>query len=224
MTIINTRGDLEALKGTPDYATALQLLLGSAQTWVNQAAAGQPVNWQLVPVLTTIESMGYVSLDDLLAECAAAGIQPPPAPPAPVPFVGLTLAQAQATAIQSMIDFADALTAQVTNRYPRGEVDSWPAQLAEARLVQAGQTPPAPSLLQAIVTAANSPAVTMASLAASIITNATNYQNIVAWIQTIRTGAQTQIGAATDPSQIPAIVDSLTVSASATAATFGLTV
>jgi hypothetical protein len=81
--ILNTPADLAALKGTPDYAAALQLLLGSTQTWVNQAAAGAPPDWQLVSALSTIQAMGFMSVDALLAECAAVGVAAPPAPPAP---------------------------------------------------------------------------------------------------------------------------------------------
>ena len=81
--ILNTPADLAALKGTPDYAAALQILLGSTQTWVNQAAAGAAPNWQLVSALTTIQAMGFMSVDELLAECAAVGVAAPPAPLAP---------------------------------------------------------------------------------------------------------------------------------------------
>lgn len=81
--ILNTPADLAALKDTPDYAAALQILLGSTQTWVNEAAPGAPPNWQLVTVLSTIQAMGFLSVADLLAECAAAGVVAPPAPPQP---------------------------------------------------------------------------------------------------------------------------------------------
>ena len=85
MAILNTPADLAALKGSPDYAAALQILLGSTQTWVNQAAVGAPPNWQLVTVLSTIEAMGFMTVDELLAECAAAGVVAPPAPAQPAP-------------------------------------------------------------------------------------------------------------------------------------------
>ena len=85
LAILNTPADLVALKGTPDYAAALQILLGSTQTWVNQAAAGAAPNWQLVSTLTTIQAMGFMTVDELLAECAAAGVVAPPAPAQPAP-------------------------------------------------------------------------------------------------------------------------------------------
>jgi hypothetical protein len=99
--ILNTPADLAALKGTPDYAAALQLLLGSTQTWVNQAAAGAPPDWQLVSTLSTIQAMGFMSVDALLAECAAVGVAAPPAPPAPAappPPGPITVAMWQAKA------------------------------------------------------------------------------------------------------------------------------
>ncbi|QXX74224.1 hypothetical protein [Methylovirgula sp. HY1] len=83
MKILNSPADLAALKGTPDYASALQILLGSTMTWVNQAAVGQPANWQLVTVLSTIQKMGFLTVADLLAECTAAGVVAPPTPPMP---------------------------------------------------------------------------------------------------------------------------------------------
>lgn len=139
-------------------------------------------------------------------------------------LVAAALASAQAAAIQQLLAYANAITAQITSQYPQSEVDSWPAQLVEARLVQAGQTPPAPSILQAMVTAANSSSVTLASLASAVIANATAYQNIVAWVQAIRVSAQAQIAAATDAAQLPSILASLKATANAQAQALGLSV
>ena len=133
-----------------------------------------------------------------------------------------TLAQAQATAIADCITYANALTAKITNAYPDSEVASWPAQEAEAKLVQAGQTPAAPSILQALVTAANNPAITLQTLATAVLAKATTYHQIVAAVQAVRTQAQNQIGAATDASQIPAIIAGLKQQADTAAAQLGL--
>lgn len=81
--IINTRADLDALRATPAYAEALRNILGSTATWVNTAPEGSPPAWQLVTVLSTIERMGFLSINDLLTECAAAGVTPPAPPSAP---------------------------------------------------------------------------------------------------------------------------------------------
>jgi len=134
----------------------------------------------------------------------------------------IPLAAAQAAAIAECIAYANTLTASIINQYPQAEVDSWPAQLIEARLVQAGQTLPAPSLLQDQVTAANNPAVTLQTCAAAVITNATAYQQIVGMVQALRRTAQTQISATTDASQIPAVLAVLKAQADAAAKQYGL--
>jgi|GEM_PF-7104864 len=138
------------------------------------------------------------------------------------PYPVTPLAIAQATAIAECIAYANTLTASITNQYPQAEVDSWPAQLIEARLVQAGQTPPAPSLLQDQVTAANNPAVTLQTCAAAVIANATAYQQIVGMVLALRRTAQTQINATTDASQIPAVLAGLKAQADAAAKQYGL--
>ncbi len=76
MPIINTRSDLEALRGTPDYGAALRALLGASVTWINTAEEDAPPVWEKQTVLSHIEKMGFATLDALLAECAAAGIVP----------------------------------------------------------------------------------------------------------------------------------------------------
>ena len=140
----------------------------------------------------------------------------------PYPVDVISLAQAQETAIAECIDYANRLTASITDQYPQAEVDSWTMQLIEARLVQAGQIPPAPSLLQNQVTAANNPAITLQTLAAAVITNATAYQQIVSMVQTMRKVAQMQINAATDLNQIPVILSALKEQSDAAAKQYGL--
>lgn len=140
---------------------------------------------------------------------------------APVrPIIPLTTAQA--SAIAECIAYADTLTATITSQYPQVEVASWPAQLIEARLVLAGQTPPAPSLLQDQVTAANNPAVTLQTRVAAVMANAESYQKVVGAVQALRTAAQSQIGATTDVAQIPAVLATLKTQADAMAKQLGL--
>lgn len=47
MTPINSRADLEALRGTPEFGEALRLIHGATQSWTNAGTAEQP-DWQLV--------------------------------------------------------------------------------------------------------------------------------------------------------------------------------
>jgi hypothetical protein len=74
-TIINTKADLDALKGTPDYVTALIGLAGAAQTYVNKAAPGQMTDWVLEPNTAILTAFGY-SQDKLNAELTSLGVTP----------------------------------------------------------------------------------------------------------------------------------------------------
>ena len=81
--IINTRTDLEALKGTPDYLPALRTIAGTMETTVNTAEypegygevsysgpAVEPV-WTTVETLETIHRLGFASRAEFEAEYAA---------------------------------------------------------------------------------------------------------------------------------------------------------
>jgi len=140
--------------------------------------------------------------------------------PSPVPVPAL--ASAISTAIAGVLAYANGITALITNAYPQSEVDSWPAQLAEARIVVAGGIPPAPSLLQAMVALQNNPSLTLQSLAAAVIANATAYQIIVANVQAVRISAQTQLNAVTNPTQITPILAALQAQANALAVALGV--
>ena len=79
--IINSRADLNALRGTDVYSDALRAILGATTTWVNDAPEGAAPQWRQVSVGETLAHLD-LTLDELLAECASAGIAPtnPPAP------------------------------------------------------------------------------------------------------------------------------------------------
>lgn len=82
--IINSRADLDALRGTDVYSDALRAILGATMTWVNNAPEGEEPIWEYVSVGETLAHLD-LTLDELLAECAAAGIAPtnPPGPVTP---------------------------------------------------------------------------------------------------------------------------------------------
>lgn len=92
--IINTRADLEVLRGGPQWPAALRLLAGSTVGWRNTAAAGAAPSWEQVEDTAALDRLG-MSAADLQAELAAAGvvIEPPQAPavreavPEPVPAI-----------------------------------------------------------------------------------------------------------------------------------------
>ena len=66
MIIINTRADLDALKGTPDYLPVLRAIAGTMDTTVNTAeypeGYGDPSysGPSIEPVWTTVETLGTI--------------------------------------------------------------------------------------------------------------------------------------------------------------------
>lgn len=84
--MINTRADLEALRGTDFWPTALRLLAGATVQWRNTAGEGEAPVWEQIADLSGLERV-QMSTDDLAAELAAAGIvaDPPQAPPVVTP-------------------------------------------------------------------------------------------------------------------------------------------
>lgn len=82
--IINTRADLDALKGTPAYLPALRAIAGTMETTLNAAEypegygdpsysgpSVEPV-WTIVETLETIHRLGFASRAEFGAEYAAA--------------------------------------------------------------------------------------------------------------------------------------------------------
>lgn len=82
MVIVNTRSDLDALKGTPAYLEAMRLLAGTMTTTVDVAVypegyglpgySGPTVapQWREIDTLATVERLGFTR-DSLQAELAA---------------------------------------------------------------------------------------------------------------------------------------------------------
>lgn len=113
--IINSRDDLNALRGSDVYSDALRAILGATTTWVNEALEGEQPLWRQVSVGDTLAHLD-LTLDELLAECAAAGITPtnPPAPSSaavtpPTPEVISKRQFAQGLARKGFISEAEAI-------------------------------------------------------------------------------------------------------------------
>lgn len=82
--IINTRADLDALKGTDRYLDAMKAIAGTLCTTVDVAVYpegyGQPgyvggaidPDWQTVETLNTIQRLGFASRAEFETEYAAA--------------------------------------------------------------------------------------------------------------------------------------------------------
>jgi hypothetical protein len=92
--------------------------------------------------------------------------------------------------------------------YPYAESNSWPTQLAEAKLVADGQAIPSP-LLNEMVKAQADPTVTVQTLATSIIKKAAAANTLSAQIRAMRIKAQTEIGALKVRGAIPPVVAAL---------------
>lgn len=96
--IINTRSDLEALRGTPEWPVTLRMLAGATVNWRNTAPEGEASVWEQSDDLTLLTRLG-VNKDWLSAELSAANISidPPQAPavtaPPPAPVPAITKAQ-----------------------------------------------------------------------------------------------------------------------------------
>lgn len=79
MTQINSREDLEALRGSPGFEAAARLLYGSMTQW--ELVAGE---WVAHEDLTSISRLGYTK-PDFLAEILPFDFPAPQPPPAPAP-------------------------------------------------------------------------------------------------------------------------------------------
>lgn len=84
--LINSRMDLEALRGTDQWPDALRMLAGATIGWHNTAADGEASVWEQVEDTTVLDRLG-MTLAELQAELVAAGIviDPPQAPPIVTP-------------------------------------------------------------------------------------------------------------------------------------------
>lgn len=80
--IINSRADLDALRGTPDWPVALRLLAGTTIGWRKSAAQDQTLAWERVEDTAALDRLGMTTAE-LQAELDATGIiiDPPQAPP-----------------------------------------------------------------------------------------------------------------------------------------------
>lgn len=76
--LVNSRSDLEGLRGTPEFENVLRALYGSMTTWV--LVEGQ---WQSVENLTAIERLGFTK-QQFLDEIAPFDFPEPVAPALPV--------------------------------------------------------------------------------------------------------------------------------------------
>jgi hypothetical protein len=133
----------------------------------------------------------------------------PPAPP---------IEMLRAGAVSRAMAIIGGLSRPIRDAYTQAEVDSWPAQAAEARAVAAGGGPEdAPTL--AMIAAARG--VTLAQIAASVIANASQFSAIMVAEQGLRRQAEAAIAAATTPTEIDAVLADLREQVMATAQAMG---
>lgn len=81
--IINTKSDLDALRGTDAYADALRCILGATTTWVNDGPYSDTPVWRLRDCGDALARFG-LSRAELMAACEESGVvqQAPTAPAA----------------------------------------------------------------------------------------------------------------------------------------------
>ena len=213
--IINTRDDLDALRGGPDYAGAMQALLGASTTWINVGSSAAP-QWQRQTVLSQIEQLGFTSLDDLLAECAAAGITPSVSDPPPAAVTApIDMAAVKADAKRRVAARADAIAELITGTVPLSERLSWPTKDVAARAVLAGTATPSQQVILAAEAQVSGESI--ADLAASIVANADAYMAASGMIAGQRRKTMAAIDALTDPATITADLAAIFTTAEAEA-------
>ena len=134
----------------------------------------------------------------------------PPAPPIDVLRAG---------ALSRAMTLIGGLSRPIRDAYTQAEVDSWPAQAAEARAVidGAGEAD-APTL--ALIAAARK--ATLAQIAQSVIANAAAFSAIMVAEQGLRRAAEAAIGAAQDADQIDAALASIREQVTARAREMGM--
>lgn len=218
MPIVNTRADLDALNGQPDYAEALRNLLGSTVIWTNNGTNAAP-QWVQTVALDQIEAMGFLSVDELIAECEAVGIAPPSYSP-PAPPRALTVdefAAAKLDAKRRVSARADEISESVTGIAPLSEKLSWLSKETAAIAYQADSA--TPSQLAMLGAEAAVTGETVADLCVKILANSEQYRAATGAIAGLRRTTMAAIDALTDHATFDADLEAIFVTAEATAAT-----
>lgn len=89
---ISSRADLEALRGTPEFATALRNIHGARRSWTNAGTTEAP-NWQLIENGSVLTRFGFTA-QAFADEIAGYGFGEP-TPPEPRPLMPPTLADVE---------------------------------------------------------------------------------------------------------------------------------
>lgn len=113
--ILNTRSDLEALRGTDRFAVALRYIMGATYYWSNESNGRAEPSWQLTRSPQVLAQFGF-SEDEFLSECADAGVSAshPESPPidghyCSPPDIVVTQRQARLALLSAgLLDSADA--------------------------------------------------------------------------------------------------------------------
>jgi hypothetical protein len=116
----------------------------------------------------------------------------------------------------------DKLLSQITDQYPRHEIDSWSTKGEAARAVVAGTARADQTLL--VQSEADMVSANLADQAALIVTKADKFAAIISDTSGLRQKTGTALDEATTPEQLDTIVDAALVEASESAEAHGLTV
>jgi hypothetical protein len=193
----------------------MQALLGASTTWINVGSSAAP-QWQRQTVLSQIEQLGFTSLDDLLAECAAAGITPSVSDPPPAAVAApIDMAAVKSDAKRRVAERADEIAEVITGTVPLAERLSWPTKEAAARAILAGT---ATAVQQALISAEGQvTGETNVALAARIVANADTYIVAAGLISGQRRKTMAAIDALTDPATVSADLAAIFTTAEAEA-------
>ena len=138
------------------------------------------------------------------------------APLAPIPYPTADDAK------QAVKAWIETLLNQITDKYPRHEIDSWGSKNEAARAVVAGNARADQTAL--VQSEADAVGAALADQAGLIVAKADHFMAIISLTSGMRQQVGVALDAASTPEQFAAIVDGALVAASSQAVQYGLSV
>lgn len=198
MMSINTRADLEAIRGTPEFEAALRMLYGAIVRWELVDGA-----WVQHEDLAVVESLGYTK-ESFIAEVEPLGLalpSPPSMPPAP------SLAAMQ-TSLKARIDAAAEAERLKYITPGSGQAMTYQQKAAEAAACLADPDPLVDDY-PLVAAEIGITGQTLSEVAAAIHAAYQGWRYIGAQIEAARLGGKAAVDAATSAAQAQAVFDSL---------------
>lgn len=198
MMPINTRADLEAIRGTPEFESALRMLFGATARWELVDGA-----WVLHEDLVAVESLGYTK-ESFLAEVEPLNFEAP-SPPSTPPVPSLA---ALKISLKAQIDAAAEVERLKYITLGSGQAMTYQQKAAEAA---ACLEDPEPLVDDYPLVAAEIGITgqTLSDVAAAIHAAYQAWRYIGAQIEAARLGGKAAVDAAVSAEQAQAVFDSL---------------